>query len=341
MLCKPERRARVTATLLPVLVLWLLRAAPATALELALPIDCEVGQDCWLVNVVDLDPGRGVLDHACTSFTYDGHKGTDIAIRDLKAMDAGVSVLSSAPGTVRAVRDGMDDIDFTERGKDSVRGRECGNGVVIDHGRGWLTQYCHMKKGSILVKQGVTVTMGQRLGLVGHSGLAQFPHVHLEVRHNNEVIDPFVGSGPGTTCGSRKGSIWRKEAGQQLGDMPTAIFNAGFAAIRPQTVAVRAGLYHDGVLSRQVPALVLWADIYWPLAGDELRMRIFGPDGAVVYEHANPVVKTQARKLFYAGRNRPALFWPAGRYRGEITLTSGAGSQTALMQKVERTVILR
>ena len=107
--------------------------------ELALPILCQPGRDCWLVNYVDMDPGPGRRDYACGKKTYDGHKGTDIAIRDLEAMKKGVAVVAAAGGVVRGARDGMEDIDFTRKGAPDIKGRECGNGVVIDHGGGWET----------------------------------------------------------------------------------------------------------------------------------------------------------------------------------------------------------
>ena len=141
--------------------------------ELSLPLSCRPGRDCWLVNHVDVDPGPGVRDYACGKRSYDGHKGTDIAIRDLVALEKGVDVLASAAGVVKATRDGMRDIDVTVAGLESVKGRECGNGLVLDHGQGWETQYCHMRRGSVMVRKGDTVNRCRKLGLVGSSGRSQ------------------------------------------------------------------------------------------------------------------------------------------------------------------------
>ena len=149
--------------------------AEAKPPALGLPIRCMPGKDCWLVNFVDVDPGPGRRDYACLKRTYDGHKGTDIAIRDLVAMKKGIPVLASAAGVVKATRDGMRDVDVTLAGLESVKGRECGNGLVLDHGAGWETQYCHMRRGSVAVHKGDSVNRGQKLGLVGISGRAQFP----------------------------------------------------------------------------------------------------------------------------------------------------------------------
>ena len=41
-----------------------------------------------------------------------------------------------------------------------------GNGVVIDHGGGWISQYSHLRSGSVRVHPGDRVSAGQPLGLV-------------------------------------------------------------------------------------------------------------------------------------------------------------------------------
>ena len=163
-------------------------ALPARALELDLPLACTPGRDCWIAHHVDHEPGPGLRDHACGTLTYDGHDGVDFALPDLAAMEAGVPVLAAAAGIVRAVRDGEVDQRVEERGREAVAGRECGNGVLLDHGAGWQTQYCHLRRGSVAVAPGDRVTAGTRLGLVGLSGLTSFPHLHFEVRRAGREI---------------------------------------------------------------------------------------------------------------------------------------------------------
>ena len=314
--------------------------------RLSLPIRCDPGRDCWLVNHVDLDPGPGVRDFACEGRTYDGHKGTDIAIRDLVAMKKGVDVLASAGGVVLGVRDGMADVDVTVTGGKSVKGRECGNGLVVQHGGGWQTQYCHMRKGSVAVRKGDIVVRGQRLGLVGHSGKAQFPHVHLSVRRNKQVIDPFVGpddAGVGTrrACRPGRGQLWAEDALAELRTEGTALFNAGFAsgAVKPE--AARSGLLAGTRMSRRAAALVLWVDMYWPRAGDEIRLRVAAPGGRVLMDKAVRVKKTQARRFIFAGKKRKTPLWPAGVYSGEIVLRRAGNPTKTLRLSIQKQVELR
>ena len=314
---------------------------PSGPPRLSLPIHCVPGRDCWLVNKVDLDPGPGVRDYACDKRSYGGHKGTDIAIRDLVAMKNGVDVLAAAGGVVRSTRDGMADVDFSVAGQASVKGRECGNGLVISHGGGWETQYCHMRRGSVDVKKGDTIVRGQRLGLVGHSGRAQFPHVHLSVRHNKQVVGPFAGLERSRECGLGHAPLWTDKALAALSIEGTALFNAGFAnrALKPKMA--RSGLMAGERISRRAAALVLWVDIYWPKAGDEIRFRIYMPDGGLLLERGLSVKKTQARRFVFVGKKRKASLWQQGVYRGEIVLRRKGGRSGSLSLTAKRRVDLR
>jgi murein DD-endopeptidase MepM/ murein hydrolase activator NlpD len=64
-----------------------------------------------------------------------------------------------------------------------------GNTVTIDHGFGTVTKFAHASK--ILVREGQRVSRGQRIALVGNSGLATGPHLHYEVHVNGRPVDPL------------------------------------------------------------------------------------------------------------------------------------------------------
>jgi len=63
-----------------------------------------------------------------------------------------------------------------------------GNTLVIDHGMGLYSVYMHLSR--IDVKEGVLVEKGQVVGLVGMSGRATGPHLHLSVKLNGESVNP-------------------------------------------------------------------------------------------------------------------------------------------------------
>jgi murein DD-endopeptidase MepM/ murein hydrolase activator NlpD len=76
-------------------------------------------------------------------------------------------------------------------GKVSFVGWQNGYGqlVVIDHGGGLTTRYGHLSH--IAVAQGATVRRGEFVGKVGSTGRSTGPHLHYEVRINDEPVNPL------------------------------------------------------------------------------------------------------------------------------------------------------
>lgn len=96
------------------------------------------------------------------------HSGVDIAVPrgyPIKASNSGRVVLAS-------------DLYFS------------GKTVIIDHGLGLFTTYCHLSR--MLVKRGDQVTTGQLIGLAGSTGLSTGPHLHWAMRINQARIDPLA-----------------------------------------------------------------------------------------------------------------------------------------------------
>ncbi len=322
-------------------LLFVAGAGAASAFDLGLPLDCTPGTDCWVLNYVDIDPGPAVRDGACGARTYNDHDGTDFAIRDLAAMAKGVAVRAAAAGRVTALRDGMRDVDVSATGRDAVKGKECGNGVTIDHGEGWETQYCHMRQGSIAVKRGQRVAAGETLGLVGLSGLTEFPHVHLTVRKDGKARDPFSGRMQDGHCGAAAGGaapLWRRDLA--LVYEPVLLFSAGITASEPTREMLKNGTERRATLPPDAPMIVVWVEAFGIEPGDELRLRIVTPDGTTLAETARTFDARRAYQFVYTGKRRGAAAWPLGTYRGEAVLTR-KGAPAPLERRIETAVELR
>lgn len=292
----------------------------AQAIELRLPIDCEIGKACFVQNYVDHDGSKEVRDFACGAQTYDGHNGTDFRIPNMTRQRAGVAVLAAADGRVAGIRDGMDDVSIRAIDRPTIAGRECGNGVVLRHADGFETQYCHMAKGSLRVKSGEEVKAGQPLGLVGLSGNTEFAHLHLTVRQGGKVVDPFAFGAADGACNAGS-SLWQPALRAALSYRQGTVLNRGFAA-RPVTMEeIEAGTAEGQPPTADAPALVAFVRAIGLKAGDVQEIRIEAPGGAVLVDQkAEPLDRAKAQYMVFAGRKRPPEGWKAGSYRATYTV---------------------
>ncbi len=282
------------------------------ALLLSLPVDCALGESCFIQNHFDRDPGPGFRDYACGGLGYDGHAGLDIRVADLPTMARGVAVIAAAPGRVRAVRDGMTDIDVRLIDAATIADRKAGNGVVIDHDGDWQTQYSHLRRGSIRVAAGDPVAAGDVIGMIGMSGNAAFPHVHFAVRRQGVATDPFGGA--------ETAPLWDEASLAALAYRPSGVLAAGFAARSPQWREARRGDYAASLPGRGAPALVFWTSLFGGQAGDRILVRLIAPGGEVMAENRIELEKNKAQYFSFAGRKRPGDGWPEGVYGGEFKL---------------------
>jgi hypothetical protein len=96
------------------------------------------------------------------------HKGMDIAA------NAGTPILAPRAGIVTATGDYY----FN------------GNTVIVDHGHGLITMYCHLSE--IGVDEEQVVETGDSLGAVGATGRVTGAHLHFGTYLNGTAVDPAL-----------------------------------------------------------------------------------------------------------------------------------------------------
>jgi len=317
--------------LLPLALLTAAGPPAKLAFRMRWPVDCTLGQTCAIQNYVDDDPGAAVRDHACKGRTYPGHDGVDIRLISMALERRGVNVLATAPGQVLRVRDGVEDRSIRDAPPGAVAGQECGNGVVIAHGDGWESQYCHMRRGSIAVRPGDQVKAGAALGQVGLSGNTEFPHLHLTVRKDGKAVDPFAFGAPARAC--RAGaSLWQQTPPYRDGEVLVAGFAAGPVQMRD--------VQEEGANLQPRPSrttsIVAFVQAIGLEQGDVQRLVLIGPNGNVLADNrAAPLDHDKAQQLLFAGRGRvPAGGWPAGEYRAAYSVTRNGKTVLTNLAKI-------
>ena len=109
--------------------------------------------------------GFGYRLHPVTG-ERDFHTGIDIAAEE------GTPIAAALPGTV------------VEVGYDSIYG----NYIRLSHGTNIETRYCHCSE--ILAKEGSKLREGERIALVGSTGMTTGAHLHFEVLADGLLADP-------------------------------------------------------------------------------------------------------------------------------------------------------
>jgi hypothetical protein len=293
----------------------------------SLPIACEPHKTCFIQNYVDLDPGPGVRDYACGRATYDQHSGVDFRVLSAEAAKSPIPVLAAADGTVKSTRDGVADIFFKKAKPAEVAGRECGNGIIIDHGGDWETQYCHLKRGSVRVAKGQSIKRGDRLGDVGFSGMADFAQVHLTVRHNSKIVDPFLPDSVNGACkrDAAGPGLWEPAAAAAFPYKNGEMIAAGFAGAPPDVNALEIDHRDVTPLTPLSAALLLYGRFVNLLKGDQIHFVASGPEGKLFDQTAAALDRNKATYVAFAGKRRSDKAWPAGRYDGRVELVRENG----------------
>jgi hypothetical protein len=132
-----------------------------------------------------------------------GSPDFDSSHRNDQSETFGRPLIAPVTGTVVSAVDGVDDND-RQKGLPSLTLNEVtrhprwffGNHIVLDAGDGVFVLVAHLKKGSIAVKRGAKVKVGEPIARAGNSGNTVLPHVHIQVMNGADPAGDSVSGIP-------------------------------------------------------------------------------------------------------------------------------------------------
>ncbi|WP_309622224.1 M23 family metallopeptidase [Novosphingobium sp.] len=152
--------------------------------KLAIPTVSAKAVSAVPVPSISTEPDAGLPDTAAPGFAWPVQgkvRRAFMAAKQGQTGHDGIDILAPSGTAVRASAAGK--VIFAGPGPD-----EYGLTVIIWHAGRWTTTYSYLDK--ITVKVGDKVRAGERVGLVGQTGLAEVPQLHFEVRRNKLAQDP-------------------------------------------------------------------------------------------------------------------------------------------------------
>lgn len=234
--------------------------------KIILPINCSLGQDCFVLYYPDRKVDSSYKDYRCGGLSFDNNRATIFAVKPkTNPPEESVQVLAAADGkVVELVLTEPDDI--FERGAPYIS---------IKHSKGYRTKYSNLKLNSILVSKGQKIKQGDVIAYTekGEDGIVQ--ELHFTVFKNNRVMDPSVGSKASFDCNVVEEPIWQ----ESLEYVPIVLVNHSFES--------------NDVFSQNLSFKIRT----WGLQpGDQEHISLAEPGGLLVNEHENTI---DTAKSFY------------------------------------------
>lgn len=209
--------------------------------EFALPLG-RVARGEWIVSqgVRGEHTHRGAWEHAWDfevvderGFPFGGH-----GERNDHYFGFDAPVLAAAAGTVAAIHDGAPD---GQPGAVDAE-RPWGNAVVLQHGHDLFSVVAHLRCGSVRVRPGQPVMLGEVLGACGASGRSPRPHVHFQAQRTAALGAPAIQARfvhyavRGNDGASQIRAFGVPLEGERIRALPCAPFTGLFAAVAPGTL---------------------------------------------------------------------------------------------------------
>ncbi len=287
-------------------ILSSLFCAPVMAIELSFPVACSLMNNCWITNHVDLDRKADFAeDYMCGSKTTDGSNSTHISLGSLSAAKDNIPVIATADGQVTIAQNNT---GF------------CGTRVLIDHGGGWESNYCHLSAKNLFVKEGQRIKKNQIIGTIGTTGKTDWPHLSYALLRNGMVFDPFSGRTNLEGCRPNSAPLWSEKMNPLY--EPAQVTSIGFDVGYINGDAIKNGAIKSATaIDSNTPQLSLWALMMNVQKDDIIEIQIIEPSGRFLKEQAITVKQNSKYFPIYLSTLRNNFIWDKGVYKGVMTIT--------------------
>jgi len=147
----------------------------------------RVGRESKLINAALTNWRDADLDDVTLQAPVDGRRSSSFGLRrffndEPRSPHKGMDIAAASGTPILAPRQGI----VTTTGDFYFNG----NTVLIDHGQGFVTMYCHLSE--IGVEVGQAVSAGESIGKVGATGRVTGPHLHFGTYLNGTAVDPAL-----------------------------------------------------------------------------------------------------------------------------------------------------
>jgi len=147
----------------------------------------RVGRERKIIDAALTNWRETSLDGVTLNAPVDGPRSSSFGLRRFfndqpRSPHKGMDIAANSGTPIVAPRDGI----VTATGDYYFNG----NTVIVDHGQGFVTMYCHLSE--IGVENGQVVASGESLGAVGATGRVTGAHLHFGTYLNGTAVDPAL-----------------------------------------------------------------------------------------------------------------------------------------------------
>ena len=145
----------------------------------------RIGREREIIDAALGNWRDAALDGITLTAPVDGRRSSSFGLRRFfneqpRSPHKGMDIAAPEGTTIATPRDGVVTGDFFFNG----------NTVIVDHGQGFVTMYCHLNKTGVSV--GDVLRTGDAIGTVGATGRVTGPHLHFGTYLNGTAVDPAL-----------------------------------------------------------------------------------------------------------------------------------------------------